>query len=226
MRSKLRRVLKSYRGKAEIMIIKSFCVGFIHNDCYVVRAEDSHTAALIDAPFGSYEKISAYCTQNALTVEGVLVTHGHFDHIGELAKWQEKGAKIYVHKNDADKLSDNAKNLAGKFAAYLTPVSADVTVSDGDSVACGGLNFKVIHTPGHSSGSVCYLCDRALFTGDTLFHSDTGRVDFDDGCASDMIKSVKKLFALDGDFDVYPGHEEATTLDDERASNSINYYLK
>ena len=171
----------------------------------------------------SYKKVKQTEADLNVKIKAVLLTHAHFDHAGSAKKLQDDGAKIYVSKLDAIKLK-NDDNLGAEFGRkfdYLTP---DYTFDDQDLLTVCGITFKVIATPGHTDGSVCFLVDNMLFTGDTLFYGTVGRTDFKSGSREDMVLSVKKLFALSGNYSVYPGHDEFTTLDNERKYNVLAEY--
>ena len=118
----------------------------------------------------------------------------------------------------------NDDNLASDFGRKFEYLTADKTFDDGDEIDVCGINIKVIATPGHTDGSVCFLVDNLLFTGDTLFLGSVGRTDFKSGNREDLVRSIKKLFNLDGDYAVYPGHDEFTTLEHERKYNVFAEY--
>jgi len=171
----------------------------------------------------NYKKIKQTESAYGFKICAVLLTHAHFDHSGCAKKLQDDGAKIYVSKKDATKLL-NDDNLSADFGRKFDYVVADQTFSDGDELEVCAIKIKVIGTAGHTDGSVCFLVDNMLFTGDTLFYGSVGRTDFVSGNRDDMVASVKKLFALEGDYAVYPGHDEFTTLDRERKYNVFAEY--
>ena len=151
----------------------------------------------------------------------MLLTHAHFDHIGAAAALQREGAQIVLHRDDVKliKSFQNLSVLAGVKVEHFTP---DVTVAGGETLDVAGVSVKVIHTPGHTAGSVCYVAGDVIFSGDTLFALSYGRTDFPTGSFAQLKNSVvNKLFALEGDYKVLPGHEGPTTLDYERAHNPI-----
>lgn len=156
-----------------------------------------------------------------LNVKAILLTHAHFDHIKGVDRLKTVDNQVYVHK------ADNPKCNGGEMMDLLTrfriePFDCDVFVEDGEVLDLIGLNIKVIHTPGHSAGSVCYVIDDMIFSGDTLFAGSYGRYDFEDGSIVKLRESIKnKLFALDGNYKVLPGHGADTTLDYERQYNPI-----
>ena len=183
---------------------------------------DKNQAVVIDSG-ENYKKIKQVSEQYGFEIKAVLLTHAHFDHSGNAKKLQDDGAKIYISKIDAPKLL-NDDNLSADFGRKFDYLTADVTFDDGDELDVFGIKIKVIATPGHTDGSVCFMVDRALFTGDTLFLGSVGRTDFKSGNREQMVSSIKKLFKLDGDYTVYPGHDEFTTLERERKYNIFAEY--
>ncbi len=153
----------------------------------------------------------------------VLLTHGHFDHLlGAAAVCRETGATLIVHRLDQPMLTDAVRNLyalMGEGLAPFEPVSADRLAEEGDELPFGNAVIRVLHTPGHSPGSVCYEIGDLLFTGDTLFAGSMGRVDFPGGNARQMEESLRRLASLEGERTVLPGHGPATTLSRERTEN-------
>ena len=190
------------------MLIKTLTVGHLDTNCYVVTDEDSLLCAVID-PGDESGTILDYLEDNKLRCKAVLLTHGHFDHVGAVkAVMEETGAELYMHLNDCGEWPN-------KFDA---PDGAHF-YDDGDCVTVGALHFDVIATPGHTPGGVTLRCGDALFTGDTLFRDTCGRTDLAGGDMPTILRSLRRLALLDGDFDVYPGHMEPTTLDRERRFN-------
>lgn len=158
--------------------------------------------------------------ENKLVCRALLFTHAHFDHCDGAALFQSEGADLYMHAKDAELLSGKG-NLAEMFGMKYIPFVPNKTVNDGDEFELCGIRIKVIHTPGHTAGGVCYLADgSALFTGDTLFRLGVGRTDFPSGDAAELKRSVKeKLFAFDKSLVVYPGHGEETDIGFETENN-------
>lgn len=183
---------------------------------------DDNQAIVIDGG-ENYKKVKQTESDFGFTIKAVLLTHAHFDHAGNAKKLQDDGAKVYISKLDAPKLL-NEDNLSGDFGRKFDYLTADFTFSDGDLLDVCGIKIKVIATPGHTDGSVCFVVDNAIFTGDTLFDGSVGRTDFKTGNRQDMINSIKKLFNLDGDYSVYPGHDTFTTLDYQRKYNIFAEY--
>ncbi len=194
----------------------------IFANCYLIIDEATDEAAVIDP--GWYGDIikDALAKEN-VNLKYVLLTHGHFDHVSGVYGFQHvEGAKVVIHECDREHLLDPKKSLAeGNFPEPHQPVCADILVKDGDIIKLGESEIKVMHTPGHTNGSVCYILedDRVIFSGDTLFCMTAGRTDFWDGSDEKMISSLKRLIALEGDYKVYPGHNRETTLERERTRN-------
>lgn len=184
---------------------------------YFLVNEEKNTAVVIDSG-ENYKLIKKTEEENCFKIKAVLLTHAHFDHAGNVKKLQDDGAKIYISTIDAPKLLDDG-NLARYFGRTFDKCVADYTFCGGDEIVVEDIKFKVISTPGHTDGSVTFLLDDMLFTGDTLFLESIGRSDFPTGDKDTLISSVKKLFALNGDYKVYPGHQEFTTLSHERKYN-------
>ena len=206
--------------KVKDMKIVSFKTGFVSANTYIVYDKNSLKGFIID-PGGGYKRIIKEAHDLGVTLQAQLLTHGHFDHCGASAQLQEDGIEVYIHSNDAPKVSGNG-NLAHMFNLPFANFSADKIINDGDILNIAGFEIKVLHTPGHSSGSVCYICGQNIFSGDTLFNMSVGRSDFPDGNANTLNNSIKeKLFKLSGDYNVYPGHDQQTTLDYERNYNPM-----
>lgn len=197
------------------MLIKTIPVGQLETNCYIVTDEESLRCAVID-PGDESNTILDYLEDNHLRCEAILLTHGHYDHVGAVeAVAEETGAKVYMNRRDDTGGSDP------RFP-YSLPAGG-VYYDEGDTVEVGALRFAVIATPGHTPGGVSLRCGEALFTGDTLFRGSCGRTDLPGGDMDEELRSLKKLCALPGDFEVYPGHMDASTLDRERA---LNYYCR
>lgn len=192
----------------------------IFSNCYLLVDEKTGEGAVVDpAWYGDALKKAIGDTK----IKYILLTHGHFDHIfGVHGLREASGAKVVIHEKDAGYLLDPKKSLAeGNFPEMQIPVEADMFVKDGDILTLGDEEIKVMHTPGHTMGSVCYICenDRVILSGDTLFCMTAGRTDFPDGSDEMMIASLKRLIVLEGDYVVYPGHNRITTLESERKRN-------
>ena len=189
--------------------IRTLPLGAYQTNCYLVWGEDSQTCVVIDPGYNP-EIVLAEAKLLGKEIAAILLTHGHFDHVGgvkELAA--ETDCKVYLCPED---LAMPPQMTAGPL--YYTD-----TYGEGDFVEVAGLTFKVLHTPGHTPGSVCLACENALFSGDTLFWGSCGRTDLPGGNWATIQKSLKRLADLSGDYDVYPGHGDATKLSFERNFN-------
>ncbi|MBQ1410648.1 MAG: MBL fold metallo-hydrolase [Oscillospiraceae bacterium] len=194
------------------MKLTQLTVGSIGTNCYMLYDETSKAAVVMD-PSDEAVLVAARIEALGLDVKAVLLTHGHFDHSGEAAKIADRaGVPIWMHPAD---------RALPSWLTHGLPDTRDL--ADGETLDFAGLQFTVIHTPGHTPGSVCFRCGDLLFAGDTLFAGSCGRTDLPGGSWQDMAASLRRLAALEGDCTVYPGHGEATTLEAEQAENP---YLK
>ncbi len=195
---------------------KVVCVpaGALRANSYLVTA-DGASAVLIDC--GGEEPL-AEAERRGLRVAAVLLTHGHFDHIGGCAAAKRRGIPVGCAAAEESLIAAQPA-FAAQLGLRVPPFAPDFTFSGGDSLAYGGLTFRVLATPGHTPGGVCFACGGALFTGDTLFAGSVGRTDLPGGSAAELRESLRMLFALEGDYTVYPGHDTATTLAYERKYN-------
>lgn len=189
------------------MKLHRLTVGPLQTNCYLV-ADESGACAVID-PGDEPEKSLTYAREHGLRICAVLLTHGHFDHVGGVrAIAQATACPVWMHEKDL-----TLRTAMTVAAPYYTDLYAE-----GDEVAVGSLRFLVMETPGHTPGSVCLLCENTLFTGDTLFAGSCGRTDLG-GNAQDMRRSLARLAALRENYTVCPGHGVSSTLEAERAGN-------
>lgn len=188
-------------------------------NCYAVIS-DMNNAALIDAPCNA-DRILNELASSGASLKMILLTHGHFDHIMAVPELVKKtNAKVYISINDADKLRSSEMSVADYFGIKgFVPLYGEKTVRDGDKLTLDEITFEVIHTPGHTSGCVCYKTEDIIFTGDTLFQMSVGRCDMPDGDWDMLQDSLKKLSEIPGNYKIYPGHGETTELDFERKYN-------
>ena len=197
------------------MLIKTLTVGQLEENCYVNNNEKTLECVVID-PGDESNTILDYLEDNTLTCRAVMLTHGHYDHVGAVdAVAEETGAVVYMNSRDD-------KGGKSRHLPYRLP-QGGISYDDGDVIDEAGLRFEIIATPGHTPGGVTIRCERALFTGDTLFRGSCGRVDLDGSDPMAEMLSLKRLCALEGDFEVYPGHMDSTTLERERM---FNYYCR
>ncbi len=200
----------------EKIILKSFVVGPLETNCYIVADPATKEACLID-PGADPAVIKDYIRRNGLALKFIINTHGHGDHIAANSRFN---APIYIHSLDGKFLTDPALNLSKMFMFGITSPKASRLLEDGDTIALGNLKLKVIHTPGHSPGSISLKVDGAVFTGDALFAGGIGRTDFAYGDTDLLMKSItEKLFTLDDNIVVYPGHGPNSTIAEEKRSN-------
>ena len=200
------------------MDIKCFALGSLAANCYLVKTKD--LAAVID-PFECDDRIERFFEENLSLERYVLLTHCHFDHMLGASDLREKyGAKIAIGEYDAKGLTDDSLSLTWMVGLGQTPFNADLLLSDREVIKAGGTEIEVIHTPGHTVGSVCYRLEDVVFTGDTLFKQSIGRTDFPTGNYLQMKQSLEKLKTLsNADLKIYPGHGDATTIKKEIESN-------
>lgn len=193
-------------------------VGPMSSNAYLVSNETGQ-AFLVDAG-GNAKEILQVIQDRQFTLTMILNTHGHFDHI--LANQEimaATGAKLYIHKEDYPALFDVNLNLAGHFATKYIPVHDAIQVTDGQILNFGKESIQVLHTPGHTPGGVCYLYEKYLFTGDTLFAGSIGRTDLIGGDFELLMHSIRSLMSLPDSIQILPGHQGSSDVGTERNTN-------
>lgn len=202
------------------MIIKTYVAGFLENNMYLVLDEQSKKGVLIDATECLPEIIE---DAKDYDIEYILLTHGHFDHILGLNDLKKAlNAKAVINQKDLV-ISDNINEFTRLFnQPDSIPPVYEKYVKDGDELTVGGLKIKVLATPGHTEGGVCYIVDDKMFSGDTLFRESVGRTDLFGGDFAKLKDSIKnKVLKLDDNITVYPGHGPTTTIKHEKSYNII-----
>ena len=198
------------------MLIKTIPVGQLETNCYVVINEQSLECVVID-PGDESNTILDYMESNRLKCRAILVTHGHYDHVGAVDTIaEETGVPVYMNERD------DYRHAVDSHLPYSLKDNGK-SYDDGDILELAGLRFHVIATPGHTPGGVTLQCEDALFTGDTLFKGSCGRTDLPGGDMQQELASLRKLCSLPGDYEVYPGHMDPSTLERER---EFNYYCR
>lgn len=188
-------------------------------NCYIVEDEETKEVMCVD-PGGEADKIIEMIDILNAKLKYIYLTHCHADHIGAVMELKnKKGGKILIHRYDAEGLNDESINLSPYIDMGDIELEADSRIDDGDLIHVGNLEFKVIHTPGHTKGGTSLYCEKEglLFSGDTLFRGTWGRTDLPTGSIDDIMNSIiKKLLILPDDTIVYPGHGKSTLIKEEK----------
>ncbi|HRW58112.1 MAG TPA: MBL fold metallo-hydrolase [Chlamydiales bacterium] len=200
------------------IVIKIFVVGPLSNNVILVADSTVKKAVVIDPSSGSFSLVLDYAKQNEFQIEGIWLTHSHFDHIGDVALLQkETKAKVFVHQADNGNLRN--PGMDGLMIEEMEPVHDAILIEDSQKLSVGNLSCEVIATPGHTLGSVCFFFpdQHLLISGDTLFQGTMGRVNFSNSDPSKMWESLKKLATLPEDTKVIPGHGPSTIIGKEKS---------
>jgi len=202
------------------LIIKDLTVGPIMANCYIVGCEETKVAAVID-PGDEADRILIILAEAGLTVQTIINTHGHFDHVSANQRMKEvTGAELLIHALDAPMLSQLSATAASWGMSSEDSPPPDRTIAHGDVVQVGNIDLTVIHTPGHTPGGISLHSNKAVFVGDTLFAGSIGRTDFPGGDFGVLKTSIQEnLFTLNDDVTVYPGHMGLTTIGQEKRTN-------
>ncbi len=199
------------------MKLKTVNIPYMDQNVYLISGS---TGAVIIDPGQMTDEIREFIMENKSKEFAILLTHNHFDHIlgADEARTLSNG-KIYISNPDAKGLSDASVNLCERFCLDFSPFEADETLSDNQLLTIGDIKIKVLITPGHSKGSSCFIIGDWMFSGDTLFRLSVGRTDFIGGDSDELMVSLKRLYDIKGDFDVYSGHGPASRLSFEKENN-------
>ena len=203
-----------------LLSIKSIVLSVCSTNCYILYDNETKEGFIID-PAASPDRIIDLITRLGVDVKGILLTHGHFDHIGGTNALKDRyNVKVYGHEDEVDMARDVMINLSAHFDE-ANSVEIDNSLKDGQDFEMAGFKIKVIHTPGHTKGSCCYIVTddekERLFSGDTIFYHSYGRTDLPTGSGGTIIRSIlDKLLVLDGSMEVFPGHGDTTTIDEEK----------
>lgn len=197
------------------MLFDTIPVGQIDTNCYLIGDEQEKACAVVD-PGGSPERVLDMIGKSGLEPKMILLTHGHWDHVGAIPALLEKWPDLPVYAHEKELCPADEPN-----PHYFFPHAGknQRTYGEGDTITLGGLTLKVLHTPGHSGGSVVLLLEDVMLSGDTLFAGTCGRYDLSGGDGEAMLRSLKRLAELEGDYKVCPGHGALTTLERERRTN-------
>jgi len=206
-----------------VLMVKMFEVGMLATNCYVVNCRDTRQATIIDPGFGSQSEVDEvidFVHGNSLELKMIVNTHGHPDHsCGNAALKDVFHVPICVHSDDANMLGESGLETSHYFGYNCVSPPADILLQEGGYIKLGDVTLKVLHTPGHSLGSISLIGETEVFTGDALFAGSVGRTDFPGSSDAEMQNSLRKLKRLPDYFKVYPGHGPTTTIGEEKRVN-------
>ncbi len=200
------------------MQLAQMTLGMFQTNCYIL-AQDGRTDCVLIDPAGEPQQLLSKLESMALEPAAVLLTHSHYDHILAVPALQQRWPELPVYCHQLDWPEALEEVDMGMTFPTVTSFSNLLPIREGDRLDLAGMTFQVLHTPGHTPGSVTFALDDMLFTGDTLFRGSIGRTDFAGGNSAQIMESLVRLASLEGDYRVYPGHEGTTTLDRERQHN-------
>lgn len=205
------------------MYIKRLPLGDVQANCYILCDEETGVGAVVDVGDFSEYLLNEIKASGMKELKYILCTHGHFDHIAGVSHLKKEfpNAQIVIGKKDAILTEDADKNAARYFGVSFDSFKPDVLVSENDILQIGNKNIRVLETPGHSMGGVCFICDeeKFVFSGDTLFKLTVGRTDLYGGNVNELLDSIERLMLLDDDYEVLTGHNVSTTIGNERVRN-------
>ena len=204
------------------MEIKRLIVGMVQTNCYIAVHSETKEAVIVD-PGDEAARIEDALAQTGAKAKAILLTHGHFDHVTAMEELRrDLGVPVYACEQEQAVLADPDKNLSVQFQGGGLHLKADMLLKDGETFEAAGYTFQMLHTPGHTPGGCCYYFpyEDVIFTGDSLFCGSIGRTDFKGGSMSDLVRTVKeKIMTLPEHTEVYPGHNDTTTIENERMYN-------
>lgn len=214
------KIITSMKELIKMNTLKKFVVGMLEENCYLLYDEDTKEASLID-PGDEAAAIIAFIKNKGLKLQNIILTHGHWDHIGAVSEIKKYShSRILIHADDARSLTSPEYNLGYLYGSSIEATPAETFLRDGDTITIGSASYTVIHTPGHTVGGICLYGEERLFSGDTLFREGIGRSDLPGGNGIQLINGIKKeLFSLPPETMVYPGHGPETTIGWEKENN-------
>ena len=199
-------------------------VGVMQTNCYLLSNTETKETIIVD-PGDQGNRIVQVCLKEELRPVGILLTHGHFDHIGGVKVLTDAfRVPVYASEAEEELLAEPGMNLSAKFQGYSISLVSDVLLADGEEFSLAGFRIKAIHTPGHTGGGMCYYLpeESILFSGDTLFRHTYGRTDLPTSSFAKLKDSlIHKLFVLPEEIEALPGHGNATTIGEEKKKNPI-----
>jgi hydroxyacylglutathione hydrolase len=203
---------------SSVVQMETIVVGILEGNCYLVKCGERGEGVIID-PGDEAGRIAAAAAAMGLDPEAILLTHGHIDHVNAAAALRRSlRSRVVCHAADRGMVEDG--EVLSLFGLQREPCKVDQEVGDGDVIPIGGSEIRVIHSPGHTRGSVCYMLDSLLFSGDVLFRGSIGRTDLPGGSDRQMAETLKtRIAGLDPGIRVYPGHGPETTVEYERIHN-------
>lgn len=201
------------------MKIERLVLGSIGTNTYFVTNEVTKECIVVD-PAEDIQSISDYINNEDIKPTAVLLTHGHFDHIGGVSYIKSLGAKVYMSNKDIWHIA-NPEQMARILGVKIEPFSVDFEVKEPDLLEIASFKIKVLDTPGHTKGGLCYILDEYIFTGDTIFRESYGRTDFEDSDFTSLKSSILKILNLEGEYTLLPGHGDVTYLSYEKMYNPI-----